>query len=252
MDDGLNENCRLRLHLIRHGETESNYAGLVLGQSDSPLTDRGVEQAVQSGLNFNFLDDIWLWYSSGLGRAKRTAHLISKRVDWKWDVRLRELGKGVREGQPKDLSYSQALALFSEENQDSSVPLLETEEDAMTRFNEWVQDLLRQTCNSALGESKQHSSVVKHVIAVSHSGMIRTIIQHICPEDVPMNAEIDTSHSDDKRRLKIPNLSRTVIDIIPDQSQVIGGQIMENYDIHWTAKLNILVDVSHLSDHLIS
>ena len=242
------------MHLIRHGETESNYAGLVLGQSDSPLTDRGVQQATQAGDKLNFLDNVWLFYSSDLGRAQSTALFISDRVDWKWDVRLRELGKGVREGQPKDLSYSEALVLFTEENQGKNVaePLLESEEDAMTRFHEWIQDLLKQCCDSTWGESKQQSSLLKHVIAVSHSGMIRTIVQHLFPQEILLNAELDVSHSDGKSRLKIPNLSHTIIDIIPDQSSIISSHTNEQKDFRWHAKLKMLADVSHLSDHLIS
>ena len=33
------------IYLVRHGETEWNRDGIVMGQSDSPLTAQGIEQA---------------------------------------------------------------------------------------------------------------------------------------------------------------------------------------------------------------
>src|SRR3989344_1953576 len=63
------------LYLVRHGETEWNKSGIVMGQSDSPLTEAGLEQAQKTaqdlkGIHFDAI------FSSDLHRAKRTAEII--------------------------------------------------------------------------------------------------------------------------------------------------------------------------------
>lgn len=65
------------LYLVRHGQTELNVQNILQGWQDSPLTERGREQALATrtafaarGVAFDHL------YSSPLGRARRTAELI--------------------------------------------------------------------------------------------------------------------------------------------------------------------------------
>lgn len=66
-----------RLYLVRHGQTQFNLQHRVQGRCDSPLTERGLEQAHRAAL--------WLSehgvapgavYSSPLGRAFRTAEVL--------------------------------------------------------------------------------------------------------------------------------------------------------------------------------
>ena len=69
-------NCRVILIAIRHGETEWNLERREMGQFDSPLTKRGIQQAEAigrrlSGIPFDAL------YSSDLGRAAQTAGIIA-------------------------------------------------------------------------------------------------------------------------------------------------------------------------------
>ena len=65
------------LYLVRHGQTELNVQNILQGWQDSPLTERGCEQALATrtafaarGVAFDHV------YSSPLGRARRTAELI--------------------------------------------------------------------------------------------------------------------------------------------------------------------------------
>ncbi|MDY2777894.1 MAG: histidine phosphatase family protein [Collinsella sp.] len=66
-----------RLHLMRHGQTLYNLQKLVQGRCDSPLTDRGVEEAraagewlAAQGIRFDRI------CTSPLGRALNTAHTV--------------------------------------------------------------------------------------------------------------------------------------------------------------------------------
>ena len=87
------------LVLIRHGETEWNRNGRYQGHADSPLTTRGLAQAraVAYALDGERFD---AFYSSDLGRAKRTASIIADKVGRRFltDSRLREQHYGLMQG----------------------------------------------------------------------------------------------------------------------------------------------------------
>lgn len=67
----------LQVYLVRHGETKWNAERRIQGQSDSPLTEKGEQQAMQVGeraRSFGITHII----SSDLGRTKRTAEIIAQ------------------------------------------------------------------------------------------------------------------------------------------------------------------------------
>src|SRR5918912_830511 len=89
----------VRLVLVRHGETAANVAGVWQGQSDSPLTERGLAQARR--LAAALADTpVAAVYSSDLGRALDTARLVAAGHDLQAipDARLREIHTGVWTG----------------------------------------------------------------------------------------------------------------------------------------------------------
>ncbi|MCK5735128.1 MAG: histidine phosphatase family protein [Spirochaetaceae bacterium] len=92
-------NNETTLVLIRHGETEWNQTGRYQGHADSPLTTRGLAQAraVAQVLDAETFD---AFYSSDLGRAKRTARIIADTVGKRYltDSRLREQHYGLMQG----------------------------------------------------------------------------------------------------------------------------------------------------------
>lgn len=68
------------LYIARHGQTEWNAKGILMGQKDSPLTDLGVQQACDLAkelANVHF-DAI---FSSDLLRAQRTAQIVKLERD---------------------------------------------------------------------------------------------------------------------------------------------------------------------------
>ncbi|MBV9358028.1 MAG: histidine phosphatase family protein [Chloroflexi bacterium] len=90
----------VRLALVRHGETVANVEGRWQGQSDSALTERGVEQS--RSLAQALADEpLAAIYSSDLGRAMATARIVAERcgVEVIRDPRLREIDTGRWTGQ---------------------------------------------------------------------------------------------------------------------------------------------------------
>lgn len=90
-----------RLILIRHGQSEANFKRICAGQSDYPLTELGRKQAEAAGeaLKSTKIDAV---YSSDLSRAYDTGMAVAKHhgLSVTKDIRLREIHRGIFEGQP--------------------------------------------------------------------------------------------------------------------------------------------------------
>ncbi len=91
----------LQVYLVRHGETVWNASRRIQGQSDSPLTAKGEQQAFQVAERVKSLG-ITHVIASDLGRTRRTAEIIADACGCHviLDPRLRELNMGVLEQRP--------------------------------------------------------------------------------------------------------------------------------------------------------
>lgn len=85
------------LVLVRHGEATGNAAGVLLGRTDAPLTDRGVAQAVALAPRMGVAERC---LSSPLRRAVGTAELLGLGVPVQLDERWIERDYGEEEGTP--------------------------------------------------------------------------------------------------------------------------------------------------------
>ncbi|MEE2767648.1 MAG: histidine phosphatase family protein [Actinomycetota bacterium] len=65
------------LYLVRHGRTEANASGLLLGRADPPLDDLGERQATAIG---SMIGDVDLVVSSPLRRAVQTAEVFGREI----------------------------------------------------------------------------------------------------------------------------------------------------------------------------
>ena len=81
------------LYLMRHGETLWNTQNRMQGGLDSPLTDRGRQQAARQGALV--AEVAGARFSSPLGRAVATAQIVFPGRDFHVDARLAEIGMGV-------------------------------------------------------------------------------------------------------------------------------------------------------------
>ena len=87
-----------RLYLIRHGETEQNRSGVLMGSTDTPLNDQGRLQAASLRERINALE-VDTIFSSPLSRAVETATLVfGEEVPIITDSSLQEFHFGEWEG----------------------------------------------------------------------------------------------------------------------------------------------------------
>lgn len=105
----------MKLVIVRHGETESNVQHKVMGQLDSPLTFKGIQQAKAIADRLRRLKFTSI-YSSDLGRVVQTANIIAETCGKQiiFDAELREWNMGIFEG----LTVSEMHEKFPQERQD--------------------------------------------------------------------------------------------------------------------------------------
>ena len=178
---------------------------------------------------------------------------------------LREIAKGAREGFPKSMTYEEAQVAFRKEHGPAeSLPLLETEEDAMERVYKWMFGVVRDAIQearlkcSALSsdEGVKRPQLVFSVFAVSHSGMLRATIARLVRDQLPASIDLTPVGRDGakKGQMIVPNTSVTIIDIIPDNIEdeiwdlERESQMPTNPSFLWKAKLKTLTHTEHNQD----
>src|SRR3989339_1721811 len=99
-----NEENYCTLYLVRHGETEWNVKKINQGQSESFLTEKGIEQAKETAERLKDIkfDAI---FSSDLSRTQRTAEIIKldRELIIQTSQLLRERAHGSFEGKHADV-----------------------------------------------------------------------------------------------------------------------------------------------------
>ncbi|MDH1087219.1 2,3-diphosphoglycerate-dependent phosphoglycerate mutase GpmB [Pantoea brenneri] len=182
----------LQVYLVRHGETVWNAERRIQGQSDSPLTEKGEQQAHQVGERVKKLG-ITHVISSDLGRTRRTAEIIADACGCvvTLDPRLRELNMGVLEKRPLDeltAEEEQWRATLVNGTEGGRIP----EGESMTEMAE----RMHQALNACLGLPAGSRPLI-----VSHGMALGVLVSTIL--GLPAHAE---------RRLRLRNCSISRVD----------------------------------------
>jgi len=190
------------LHLIRHGQTNWNLEGRIQGQTDSILTNNGLQQAQQRALELRDIP-FTAAYSSSSIRAHDTAKAILQHHDVSLSLRddMREIFLGSWEGNLyKDIEIQQPdnhrhfLKDPSCFNLDGAETFYQVQERASAALNTIV---------------SQHPE--EEVLLVSHGVWIKTILAHI--EKRPMHDFWNPPVMD--------NCCHSIIEFNQDQANII-------------------------------
>lgn len=163
----------MEFYLCRHGETEANAARLMSGWVDTPLTDKGVEDASKIAFRlFKGLVSFDRVYCSDLGRSFRTASIISWNCG---DTRPPCPRKELREMHYGDFDYKPREDIVTKcdfFNTDFIFPNGESFRTFQKRIIDYVTTLTTSM------------SVQTRILLVTHSGVIRAINDHFGQYDI--------------------------------------------------------------------
>ena len=163
------------LYIIRHSETEWNVKEIVMGQSDSPLTENGIKQAerLRSELQPIAFDAV---FSSDLLRAHRTAQIITleKKLAIQTSQLLRERAYGKQEGRHSAAYRNEVKELIEKVQQLPDHEKwtfkfgedIETDDEVIARFITFIREIAVTFAN-------------KTVLVVTHGGCIRFFLIHL-------------------------------------------------------------------------
>ncbi len=144
---------KLKIILIRHGETVWNKEGRYQGRQDSPLTQKGIQQAkdnakkVERYLKEENDNDIEI-YASPLGRARSTALILCEEmgIDDKeihFDDRIVEFDYGIFEGKLKEYCKQYYAKEFQDREANKWFYQIENGESyemVTQRLMEWIEE----------------------------------------------------------------------------------------------------------------
>lgn len=136
-----------QVYLIRHGETEWNAARKIQGQTDSNLTEIGINQARQAGKRLKNMGITHI-IASDLGRTRQTAKLLSEycHIEPTFDARLRELNMGILETRSVNSLTKEEEALRSSiinGTPDGRIPQGESLTELTKRMREALDDCIQ-------------------------------------------------------------------------------------------------------------
>ena len=177
--------------MVRHGQTDSNVAGLFHGATDVPLNALGLRQAHLVASRIEQLERLHSLHSSPLRRALTTAHAIASRTGLQPRLHhdLSEMDFGQAEGL--------TLATMSERFPDMALRFTDmTDYDARfpggesrREFHTRVREALDRIVSDHSGE---------RLVVVAHGGVIASLIAQVLGDD-----------PNDWRRYSIDNCSVT-------------------------------------------
>ncbi len=166
----------MHLLLIRHGETDWNNERRIQGHTDTPLNERGIEQAERLAAKLDSGERINALYSSPLARARLTAEIIAKRsgLPLTLDDRLMEKHLGDLEGmsfEEIEIKYPEVARHWRESKEHFLLPGEESAQELQARVKSFLTEI-----------SSRHNGA--RVVVVTHGGTINMLISTLMDLDI--------------------------------------------------------------------
>lgn len=163
------------LYIIRHGQSKDNLNKIIQGQTDSPLTELGKEQAECAAKRLSFTEFSGI-YSSDLERALETAEIIASYQKCKVTPSklIRESYMGLAQGLTQEQfaeKYPKEYEMWLCDSINNRPPQAESIVDIIARCSQFVEEI------------KKNHKDGDNVLAVCHGGSLRGLICAACGFD---------------------------------------------------------------------
>ena len=160
------------IYIIRHGQTEQNKLMLIQGQRDFPLNETGEEQAgaardLLRAREVSF-DRV---YSSPLGRAKRTAEIVTDGAPMKVDPRLIEMDYGPYEGCDLKNLPPEMIYFFKDFKNHPAPEGMEQLPDLVARLGAFLEDLRAELWDTS----------AENVLLSTHAIAMKAALEYLTP-----------------------------------------------------------------------
>ena len=199
----------------------------------------------------------WRVYSSDLGRTKATTQLLLQEYDFynsktlksnnivhqdyrcdqeqpgtdkiRYDNRLREIARGLRQGLPKEYTYEEATTIYNNRQhplysntnttEKTSIPILETDDDGWNRiYSQWLTEVMQDI--STLHNRTTDTTTQYDVLVVTHAALLRVFLQRFLGTDqLQQHPEVVYKYDNNdagipiNNRLYVPNTSYTILNV---------------------------------------
>jgi len=166
------------IYIVRHGGTEWNEKRLYQGTLDSNLTAEGRQHALDIA---EFLKDkkINKIYTSPLGRAVKTASIISKRINASVEIipEFHEINFGIFQGKNKDKMKETFLNYYKERSENKYIKLYRPYPDGESYYEVYLRVLPRML---RLVATEDNFVVIGHE---SINRILRAVVNEEKPEE---------------------------------------------------------------------
>lgn len=183
---------KVTFYIVRHGETRFNQYGRIQGACDSPLTEKGIQdaQAASAALKDVTFDRA---YCSASGRAVDTAHIIMARHNAPLQPRkdLVEVDFGALDGEKISVILPEIIRRRAED--DWADISGEDQRHVIARIHEAFDSILKE-CHDG-----------DQVLIVSHGAFIRNILEELTAVD------LNACEGAEPGRVQMPNGGITVL-----------------------------------------
>ena len=174
----------IQVTFVRHGQTDYNLKHISQGQTDVPLNEKGLNQAILAGKSLSQIH-FDIIYSSDLSRAYKTAEtilqenkVIQTTCNIVPEILLREMSHGIYENKPNSAGKEAAEAAgFSHtDRRNFRPPGGENQDDVEKRAREFLSKLIEKRCfNKNEGNN---------ILVVSHGIILREVFKILLEKDI--------------------------------------------------------------------
>ena len=156
--------------LIRHGKTEANIKRIYCGYSDLKLTLDGIEELKAKKHLYDFIDDTYDFYTSGLNRTNETMNVLFSGKEYKMIPEFKEMNFGDFELKSyEELKDTSAYQEWVKDYQNKKTPNGESFVEFSKRVIEAFQNLIETNKNN--------------IVIITHGGVIYNILMYLFNED---------------------------------------------------------------------